>query len=184
MHSNTIAIAITAAVVPLLLQWLMKSRSPAQERADGVVVLSYPGAWRKMLLALAVVPFALAAFILAMVHPITGRDVLVVLALIGFFAALEIPLGFEIFRRVVELSDEGLLSRSPWTGTVRMSWSGLVAASYNRSMQWVKLRDRDGRVVRVTWALSGGEALADRLERQGVPLTGPVLAVLRRQTIV
>ena len=71
--------------------------------------------------------------------------------------------------RRVDVSDEGVSSRSPWTGTRFAPWSAIESASYSALRRRLLLRGCGFRPIRVRLDWRGAEGLVEEVRRRCPP---------------
>ena len=171
-------------IVPLLLRWLARNKRPAAAREGEAYVMRYGRVWRALSWGGFVLPATFAVMPLFVpVHPRELRLVTVVgVALL--LAALAWV--FEVYGRVVRLTDRGIEGRSPFfkRKTVALRWSELSAIVYLPGSQSLELRDREGRRVRVSRYFEGFATLAAHLERYGAPQLANAAVMERVRALV
>ncbi len=171
MNGSLIGTAAIATIVPLVLTWLLNSRTSATVRGDGTAVLAYPGAWRGFVYVFALVPPAIA--VLAALSPPKSGEAWIPGAMALGFAALVAPLGWEVFRFRLEAGPTGIVSFSPWLGRREMLWADVVAMDFNPAMMWYAIQGRTGATIRVSHYASGVGELKAMMAKRGVRV--PVL---------
>ncbi|MCC7385365.1 MAG: PH domain-containing protein [Deltaproteobacteria bacterium] len=157
MDSSILSAAVAAAVVPLVLTWLLKSQGAAAVQADGTIVLSYSKAWRAFVYFFALIPPVIAG--LALLYPPKPEELWIPPVMALGFAALIAPLGWEVFRFRLEVRPDGLCSSSPWKGTRTVAWPDVESLTFNASMQWYVINCKDGTKLRVSAYATGTNEL-------------------------
>jgi hypothetical protein len=169
MNGRILTTAVIAAVVPLVLTWLLRSRTAATVRADGTIVLSYPRLWRGLVSFFALVPPAIA--VLALVSPPKPDEAWIPGAIALGFAALIAPLGWEVFRFRLEAGPNSIVCFSPWRGRLELAWSDATVMTFNPSTMLYVVRGRTGGTIRVPHYASGIEEFKTMVAERGVGVT-------------
>lgn len=167
------------------LAWTLRRalRTPARSRDQSdVLLLEYAPALR-WLFPIVGIGFATLYGVVTRFNPAGIEDpdaklfapTLLILAMTG--------IGFlETWLVKIELSDYGLLSRSPWTGTRRIAWGEVEEVHFHEGWQWFVVRGLGGRRIHLHALLSGLSSfrmkLRERVERERFRQAEPYLAQL------
>jgi hypothetical protein len=148
----------------LVMGWFARSRlQPAARTATGVV-LKLPVS---LLLLGTVCAVMFGAFTVLSYSAPTGGPF--VAAIFVVFAALGCYLVFEYFRDRYELRSGGLAYRTP-LGTERFApWADVIWVRYSRMGNWLVLKLRNGRTLRLSVMLIGLPTFAEALLRNVHP---------------
>ena len=163
MSSGAAAVlAVLTAVTTYV--FLRAAKSKPETSPDGSLVLRYP--WS--LTALGVVGTATAIALGVASHVASVRHDESPLALdLGSLCLLAIAafVSLEFSRRRIEISDRGILSRSPWGGTRFAPWHAIESIDYSQRRICFVVRGAGFKPIRAVLFLSGIRALVEETRR-------------------
>lgn len=139
MNGTVGTAVVVAAVVPLVLGWLMKSRAVTPNtlaysttvKVFGLVVMLAP-------------PLLVVAALVLQPAPLKPEDVGPLVGIIVMFAALGGPLALEFFRVQHQFDAEGITFRSPWSTERRLAWRDVTALKWRPQLKWLDLHGAPG----------------------------------------
>jgi len=168
--SRGIAVAVVTAIVSYLTARALASR--ARVAYDGHLILQYPIAFRIFGPVACSLLLLLLAFLTRMVsvNPETFYSVPLIAAVDLGMGCLLIYGMFEFPVVRLDVSSEGVMSRSPWRGRRFIHWTDIASVSFKIGPQWVEIRAKDGTAIRANLCLSGIHELYLELKRR-VPRT-------------
>lgn len=128
--------ALTAAIVPLVLGWLLRAAQAESLATAGQRVVAYPKTF-KVFVMLGWV----ATIVIAIFAGFTARnaDILNAAAVVGLFIALMLPLHLEAFGVRITWDDAFIHTRSPWRKARKIPFSAVRSCDYSHAMQWYRI---------------------------------------------
>ncbi len=128
--------ALTAAIVPIVLGWLLKSAQAESLANAGQRVVAYPKAMRVFVVLgwIATVGIAIFAGFTA-----KNADIKNAAAIVGLFIALILPLHLEVFGVLITWDDSFIYTRSPWRKARKIPFSAVRSCDYSNAMQWYRI---------------------------------------------
>jgi hypothetical protein len=137
-------------IVPLMLRWL----SSGSTRPGAPGTLAY-GTKHRVFAVVLTLALVLMVGGVAIAHPPKGRDLLIALGMLAFFAALVTPLLLEFYRVHFVFDELGVSVNSPWSPKRTLRWSDVRAVRWRSSMKWLDLTDASGIRVHLSPWLMG-----------------------------
>lgn len=156
---------LTAVVVGLVLGAMARSaRQPPVVTGDAIV-LRYPRGLRWFLWFSAVLMLGMLAWLVFEVASEDRDPGIVRLAWFGIplFGVLG-AVSLREPRVRLEIDGDGIRGETAFRGRRELAWRDLASVRYSPTWNWFVLRDRDGRLLRVSPFLRGSEALFAALE--------------------
>jgi len=105
----------------------------------------------------------------AMVHDVTSGNPAATVKdwrVPAFFGAIVLPLGLEIFRRRVIITDQQVTFISPWSRRLTVPWTDICGVEYQDWLQWHRLDLAGERCVYLSDLLSGKEEFFGMVARR------------------
>jgi len=138
--------ALTAAVVPFVLGWLLKSSQAETLAQAGNRTVSYPKALKVFVILgwIATVGIAIFAGLTA-----KNADVKNAAAIVGLFIALVLPLHLEVYGVQISWDDTHIHTRSPWRRYRKIRFSAVRSCDYSNGMQWYRIRTDGHGIIRL-----------------------------------
>lgn len=164
MESSHIASVLIAIIVPLVLGILrMVSQQPAAvARETGDVVLEYHPMFKLFGIGSAVAGVGMGLLMVAVIPIRDVTEAFMAAGLVGFFALAGVLLALEMRVRV-ELTDDGIRTRTPWRGERFIRWDEVSGVTFSSSMNWFVVAARRGEIIRVSAMLRGAPVFARTL---------------------
>jgi uncharacterized Tic20 family protein len=144
--------ALTAAIVPMVLVFMMRSAEKESAKFAGSQSVAYPMAMRVFVVLGWIVVVVVAAIAGLKAR---GPDILPAALLVGMFVALVLPLHLEAFGVSITWDDENIYTRSPWRGRRTIPFAAVVSCDYSASMQWYRVRTNGYGIVRLHTMMRG-----------------------------
>ncbi len=177
IETQHITTALVAIIVPLVLSWLLRSRSSAAMRSNGILWLYYGKTMKGFALFFTAIVVALVV-IWFNVEP-NGK--MPVLGMIGLFGGLTLPLVLESFFVRIGYDAEKIYCHSSWRRNRVISWFDVESVTFSESMRWWAVETKHSGKIRISEFLSGLGGFLLELERRGEIFrynncyTGPML---------
>jgi len=165
--SPTIDLAVVGAALlaAYYLFRLLQTDPPSARPATMVIRLSWP----EVAACAMSVTMPPAFLIVAHVEQASKPESLIALDLFASVFCLVAVRGALTAWRRVDVSDEGVSSRSPWTGTRFAPWSAIESASYSALRRRLLIRGCGFRPIRVRLDWRGAEDLVEEVRRRCPP---------------
>ena len=89
------------------------------------------------------------------VYPPHGHEIWYILGLYLFFAALTLPLVWEVSRFFVFVTPDGLIARSAWRGGRTIAWDDIGEVRFSTLNAWFAFRSTNGDEIRAHAFVAG-----------------------------
>ena len=167
MTSPTIDLAVVgAALLAAYYLFRLLWTDPPSAR-PATMVLRRP--WPEVAAGALTVTMPPALLIVAHVERAAKPEILMVFDVLASIFGLVAVLCALDARRRIDVSDEGVAGRSPWTGTRFAPWSAIESASYSELRRRLLIRGRGFRPIRVRIDWRGAEELVEEVRRRCPP---------------
>lgn len=162
IESQHIAAGLIAIIVPMVLGWLLRSRSSEAKQENGITWLYYGKAMKGFALFFSVIVVGLVVI----GFNVEPKDKLPVLGLIALFGGLSLPLLLEAFFVRVGYDADNIYCQSVWRANRVILWSEVGSATFSESMRWWVLDTEHSGKIRIHEFMSGLDEFLLKLEER------------------
>jgi uncharacterized Tic20 family protein len=150
--AKAIGPALTSAIIPLVLGWLLKSAQSKSLATAGQRSLAYPKALKVFVIIgwIATVGIAILAGFTA-----KNADIKNAAAIVGLFVALILTLHLEAFGVRITWDDTHIHTRSPWRKARQIPFSAIRSCDYSQGLQWYRIHTDGYGTIRLHQFIGG-----------------------------
>lgn len=144
--------ALTTAIVPIALSFLMRSAQQESIAAAGSRSVAYPKAMRVFVMLGWVFTVVIAIFA---GFTAKSADIKNAAMVVGLFVVLILPLHLEAFGVLISWDDANIYTRSPWRGRRTIPFTAVKSCNYSTGMQWYRIHTDGYGIIRLHLLMRG-----------------------------